>query len=403
MFIAAFIKKILTLDKHTLEESRAIYATNTIFDLAQSLLGIFIPIYIFNLSKGYLIFSNNEINNGFIWVCSYYALSSLTVIFSIFLFHDLIFQWTLKKTIFFSMIFLIASYAGLSLSEHSLYLIFIAAVFAGIHTTFYWIPYHIFFVKRADDGDAKFGTETGRRDFFTGLSSTLGPLLGALFIARLGFPILYGFAIILLLLATLPILIFVKENSHRKHSIRDVYFNFLKNRKYLKTSIALGGSITSNLIYVVFWSLMMYFGLNSFVDIGLLTTLSGIVALAFLLFVGNKIDKKRRLGVHIFGVVGNTILHLTRPFFSSIGFLYGNGILDKLNSPFYNVPFSASVYEKSLEGSVSDFLIYRELLMNGVRFLVLIMIGSLLFFTNSWTWVFYLGALGSGLTILVNF
>ncbi|MBW6442019.1 MFS transporter [Patescibacteria group bacterium] len=403
MFITAFIKKILKIDKYTLEESRAIYATNTIFGLAQSLLGIFVPIYIFNLSKDYLIFSNNEINNGFIWVCSYFALSSLIVIFSIFLFHDLIFQWTLKKTIFFSKIFLIASYAGLSLSEHSLYLIFIAAVFAGIHTTFYWIPYHIFFVKRADDGDSKFGTETGRRDFFTGLSSTLGPLLGALIIAQLGFPILYGLAIILLLLATLPILIFVKENRHRRHSFKDVYFNFLKNRKYLKTSIALGGNITSNIIYIVFWSLMMYFGLNSFVDIGLLTTLSGIVSLALLLFVGKMIDKKRKLGIHTFGVFVNTVLHLTRPFFNSICYLYANGITDNINAPFYSVPFNSSVYEKSLEGSISDFLIYRELLMHGVRFLVLVLVGFLLLFTNSWTWVFYIGALGSGLTILVNF
>lgn len=403
MSITAFIKKVIKRDSLTVDESRAIYATNTIYGLAQALLGIFIPIYVFNLSQEYLIFSDNTLTNGFIWVCSYYAVSSFVVVLSILLFHNHIFDWTLKKTIFFSKIFLIASYASLSLSEHNLYLIFVAAIFAGVHITFYWIPYHIFFVKRADDGDSKYGAETGKRDFFTGLSSTLGPLLGALIIAQLGFPILYGIAIILLLLATVPILIYVKENSHRKHSIRDVYFNFIKSRKYLNTSIALGGNITSNIIYTIFWSLMMYFGLNSFVDIGLITTLSGMVALAFILFVGNMIDKKRKLDIHIFGVIVNTVLHLTRPFFNSIGFLYGNGILDNLNSPFYNIPFSASVYEKSLEGSVSDFLIYREFIMHGVRFLILVVVCLILFFTHSWTWVFFIGALGSGLTILVNF
>ena len=222
MTIPAVVKKILKIKTHAVEESHAIYATNMIFGLAQSLLGIFIPIYIFNLSQDYILFSNDQIINGFVWVTSYYAIGSLIVILSILIFHKLIFDWTLKKTIFYSKLFLIASYACLSLSEHTIYLVFLAAFFGGIHTTFYWIPYHIFFVKRADDGDKKYGTETGRRDFLSGLASTLGPLLGALMISQLGFSILYAFAIFLLLVATLPILIFVKETSHRKHSLKDV-------------------------------------------------------------------------------------------------------------------------------------------------------------------------------------
>ena len=398
-----FIKKVFGAKSREAEESRAIYTTNTIFGLAQSLIGIFIPIYIYNLAGDYPIFSENEMTNGFIWVISYYVIVSAITILSILIFNEFIFEWSLKKTIFISKLFLIACYSCLSLGENNLYLIFLGAVFNGIHTTFYWIPYHIFFVKRVDDGDEKYGTETGKRDFLSGLASTLGPLLGALIIAQLGFPLVYAFVIILLLLATLPIIIFVDERGHRKHSLKDVFNNFLKNRDYLETTVALGGSITSNIIYIIFWSLMLYFGLKSYVEIGMITTLSGILAVAFMLFIGKMIDKKRKIGIHSFGVLVNSLLHLTRPFFSSLGFLYVNGILDNINSPFYNVPFNAAVYEKSLGASVSDFLVYRELVLHGIRLIVLVLIGLILFFTNSWMWVFFLGGLGSALTILVNF
>jgi MFS family permease len=403
MPITAFIKKLFPINKFTLEESKAIYATNTLAGLAQALLGIFIPIYIYNLSLDYPVFSNVEEINGFIWAISYYATFSLTAVVSALVFGELIFEWTLKKTIFFSKIFLIASLASLSLSTHSIYLILLAGIFRGIHTNFYWIPYHIFFVKRVDDGDEKYGSETGKRDFLLGVATSIGPLLGSLIIAQFGFTMLYGFAIVLLFLATLPIILYVEERTHRKHSMKDVYFNFIKNKKYFTTTVALGGSLVSNLVYVLFWSLMLYFGLKSFVEIGILTTFSGILALALMLVVGKIIDKNSKVSIHTFGVIGNTLLHWTRLFFGSTGFLYINGILDNVNAPFYNIPFNATIYERSLEGSVSDFLVYREIAMHAGRLIVLIFIAVLLLATNSWVWVFFLGGVASAATILVNF
>lgn len=404
MPIRFFVKKLFSSNRNRkVSESQAIYATNALSGLAESLLGIFIPIYIYNLSKSKLVFSGDELINGFIWAISFYMVTSLVTVISIVVFDRLIFEWTLKKTMFFSKLFLIASYACFSLAENNIWLIFLAAFFSGIHITFYWIPYHIFFVKGADDGDKKYGTETGRRDFVLGLSSTVGPLLGALVIAELGFPVLYGFSILLLAISTLPILLYVEEQDHRKHSLRDVYSNFLINKKYTKTTLALGGSITSNIVFVIFWSLMLYFGLGNFVEMGVITTFSGLISLALLLVVGKMTDKRSKLSTHSIGVFINTVLHLTRIFFNSTGFLYVNGMLDNINSPLYGVPFNASVYEKSLDGSVSDFLVYREITIHLFRFFVLLLIVILLLVTKCWLWVFAIGALGSALTILVNF
>ncbi|MFA6981962.1 MAG: MFS transporter [Patescibacteria group bacterium] len=403
MWLHSLLSKISRAKDYTLDEVHAIYVTHVIYGLAQSLLGIFIPIYIYNLSKEQLVLSENLVTNGFLWVILFFAVCSLVVVLSILIFGRLIFEWTLKKTIFFSQLFLIACYAFLSLAEHNLAFILIAAAFCGVHNTFYWIPYHIFFVKRADDGDKKYGAEIGKRDLLVSLSSTLGPLLGALMIAHLGFSVLYGFAIFLLLISTLPIIIFVREGEHRTHTFSDVYSNFIKNRAYIKTSLALGGSTISGTISAIFWTLMLYFGIKSFVEIGFLITSSSVLAMILLVIVGKAIDTKGKKVIHSLGVAVGSLLQISRVFFNSLGFLYANVILDNANSPSYNVPFNASIYEKSLEGSVSDFLIYREIMLHGIRLIVLVLVGVVLYLTNSWTWTFFVGAIGSILTILVDF
>ncbi|HOM78333.1 MFS transporter [Patescibacteria group bacterium] len=403
MRIPALVQKVFKTKDYTLEEVHAIYSTNVIANFAQSLLGIFIPIYIFNLTHKNEVISSDPISNGMLWVIIFFSIWSLAVVINSLLSPKIIFKLSLKKSLFISEFFLICSYVFLFLAEQNAFFVIVAALFGGMHTTYYWIPYHIFFVKKADDGDKKYGSEVGKRDFLVNLASSMAPLLGALIIAQIGFPFLYGIAILMLLVATLPILIFVQENPHRNHEFKDVFLKFLWNKKYITTTIALSGNIISNVVFAIFWSLMLYFGLQSFVEIGLITTFSGILAMILLIVVGRLIDTKGKLGIHSIGVTLNTILHLTRPFFSSTAFLYGNGIVDNINSPAYGVPFNAAIYEKSLEGSVSDFIVYRELVLHGARLIFLVVIGLVLYLTNSWIWTFYLGALGSLLTFLVNF
>lgn len=403
MKITSLLKKSDANRSYASEEVHAIYATNALSNLAQSLLSIFIPIYVFDITWKNAFLSSSEVTNGMLWAVCFFAILSLSAVVNAILGPKTIFQLSLKKSLSLSSFFLVFSYIFLFLSKNNPFLLIPSAWLQGMYNIFYWVPYHVFFVKKADDGDKKYGNEVGKRDFLVGLSSALGPLLGSLIISQWGFEFLYASAIFLLLISDLPITFFVHESSHRPHEVKDVYSNFLFNKDYTTTTLALSGSMISNIIFTIFWSLMLYFGLKSFVEIGLITTLSGILATILLVVIGKLVDSKGKLRVHFLGVVINTVLHLTRPFYNSSAFLYTNGILDNINSPIYGVPFNAAVYEKSLNGSVSDFIVYRELTMNLARFFCLVFVGLILYFSNSWTWTFYLGALGSALTIMVNF
>ncbi len=401
MSLSARVRRIIR-PRYAIEETPAIYATNVLTELANSLLGIFVPIFIFEQSHAYPVFFKSPTINGFLWIIAYYLLTSLTVVISIALLESIIFKLTLKKTMFLSKLALTLSYVFLAMSQHNLYWVLLSAVFSGIHSNLYWIPYHIFFVKRADDGDGKYGKETGRRDFYVSLATSFGPLLGSLIIARFSFSGIYAFAVFIQLFSTLPIILFVQEEPHRPHAFKDVYRNYLLNKKYRNVTLAFSGWEMEGIIYTIFWSLLLYLGLHSLVDIGVLSTLSSIVAMVLLVLIGRWIDSHGKENVHTFGVVLNTLIHVVRPFFVSPIFLYVNGTIDSLNSPLYSVPFNALMYEKSLRGSVSDYIIYREVAMHTTRVFLLLLVALALIFTQTWKWTFFVACLGSLMTLLIH-
>ncbi len=390
-------------DEYTNEEANALYATHAIMGLACTLVGIYIPLYIFELASNFPNLVERGIINSLVYICLFYALSSLTVILSTVIFDVLLARITLKKSMFYSIMLFIAHFFFVLWADTNVYALIPAAILWGLHITLYYIPYHIFFARRADDGDKKYGSETGRRDFYVGVFAAMGPLLGGLIITQMGFTALYLIAMILLLVSTIPILVFVEENKHFRHKFKDIYKGYFINKDYAGTTLSLGGIITSATIFGIFWSVMLYLGLSSFTEIGFLNTLPGIFSTVLMLIVGKIIDLKGKRVIHAFGVVINTAMHVSRLFFGSIGFLYANNIIDVINSSAYSVPFNAKIYEKSLESNVIDFMIYRELVLHLTRLFIILFVIGLLLLTGTWRWVFIVGSLGSALTYLVNF
>ncbi len=402
--LAQKIKNLLNFRKIKIEESSALYASNSLYNLALSLIGIYIPIYLFNVTAGNKIFHSHYVLNGIIWICLYSALISVFLVLTTVLFEEKLFsKLKLKKSLFFGVVLLIVHLFLLMLAERNFYLIIVAAMVGGVEATLYWIPYHIFFVKRADDGDSKYGTEVGKRGFYGGLVASLGPLLGGLIITQLGFSFLYGLAIIILLASSLPILLYVTESSHREHKIKDVFKNFLFNKQYLTTNVAFFGKVGSDVISGIFWSLVLYFGLKSFVEIGTLNTLSGIFATSLLLVVGRNLDLKGSMKIHSVGVLINSVLGVTRSFIVKPSHLYLNNIGTTINSPAYNTPFMTKVYEKaSKSGSISDFLVYRELILHASKAVILGLVCVCILLTGTWRWVFLVAAAGSAISLLIE-
>ena len=404
MILTALKNKFHIGQRYTMQEAMALYTTNALSNLAISLIGIYLPIYIYELSLDYLVLNSDPILNALIWNCLFYLVVSITTVLTILLFISTIFsKLHLKSSLFLGIIFRAISIGFLQLATTNPYFLIASAVFWGFRITFYWIPYHIFFVRRADDGDHKYGAEASKRNFFSGIATALGPLLGGLMISNLGFEPLFIITIILMLVSSLPTLLYVRESTHGKHKAKDVFSKYLLNKKYMPTNLAFFGRVTSAVIFAIFWGILLFLKLDNFVEIGILSTTAGIFATVLLLVVGKIIDSEGKKTIHAVSVFINSALHISRIFLISPLSFYVNSISDQINASAYGTAFIAATYEKTSPEKASNFMVYRQLTLHLGRIVLFPILILLIVLTGSWWWVFIIGAIGSAMTYLINY
>lgn len=388
--------------KAHISEHFALYLTQTMRVFAVSLVGVFLPIYIYINSSNYLIFHSNPTINGIIWGLSYFFLRSLgTLLFTLLLGKLIFSKFHLNRSLFASLIIQVFEIILWLMAKNNLYLMLLAGFLAGLKITLYWIPYHIYFVKKFK-GD-NYGQRTGMRYVLEKLSTGITPFIGGLVISVFGFEALFAFSVILILAAGLPVLLAVHEWKHRDHNVVDVFNNFIKNKKYKLMSIAHFGEGSEQAIYYIMWPILMYIGIASFVKIGTLVSIATIISVFTSILAGKSLDKYGSQKIHAVGVFFNTILYIPRVFIVKPIWLYVIDIADRLNSPMYSLPNMALAYEKAKRSSSgSDYIIFREITIHlGIALTAGILI-FVLMQINVWRWVFLIAAFTSSLTYLMD-
>jgi MFS family permease len=377
-----------------LSEAPALYLTHFIRTFALSLPGIFIPIFIFRLANKPILTEETVLNN-LLWIVLYYLGYAFLVSLIHFLFTDFLFsKLTFKYSIFSSLVFLIGAIICFALTESGFGFLFIGAVLCALSVHFYWIPFHIFFVRKANQG-GNFGQESATQLFLVSLASALGPLTAGLIIKGYGFELLFLLTILLLFFASVPVLFFVHETAHRHHSARKIFFNYILNPEYKKITLAFAGNGAEGIIYEIFWPTLLFLVLADFVKVGALVTISIIFSSLIILWAGRQIENQKTSFLKKGSVVVNSLLYLPRIFLTVPWGLYAIDIVDRLNGRIYNVSFITEVYDKARAAGESNFIIYREIVSHLAQFLVLGFVVLILFFAPNWKLVFLLAGLAS--------
>lgn len=407
MPLADFSKSILNTHNHLISkdiysEHAALYLTNTLRVLAINLVGVFLPIYIFINSSDYLVFHTDKTINGVIWALLYMLLRSLGVmVFSYFLSNLIFSKIHLNRSIALSLLVQIAEILLWLLARNNMYLMLIAGLLAGLKVTLYWIPYHIYFVKKFRGG--RYGKNTGKRYLFEKIVTGIAPVIGGFMIANYGFEAVFLTSILLLLSAGMPILLTVHEWKHRDHNVSSIIKNFVRVKKYKLMSLGYFGEGMDIAIFTIGWPILLYIGLSNFVKIGTLTSITTVISAFTALAAGRALDKHGSKIIHGIGVFFNSIFHIPRAFVSTPLGLYIIDIVDRLNGPLFSLPNMTLSYEKAKRSkNSSDFIIYRELM---IHFSVMIVCGALILVLariNVWRWIFLFAAFGSSLTYLMD-
>lgn len=385
-------------------EHAALYLTHTMRQMSVALIGIFLPIYIYEISPNFLIFSQSHEINGVAWVLLFFCMRSFgTLVFTYILGNSLFSKIHLQRAIIISFFVLIAEMLVLLYADRNLYLIIIAGLLAGLKVTTYWIPYHGFFVKKMGDVSGHFGKKTGIRFSLVRIVTGLAPFVGGLIITVFGFNVLFIASIMLLVVASIPILNSVNEGSHIKHDPLKITRDYLLKKKYAKVTLAFFGDGAEALVYAIFWPILLFVVLDNFVKLGSLNSVSLLISSISMYFVGRLVDKYGSKLVHGVGIFINSAFYIPRIFISNALFFYGLDVADRFNSAFYSVPNMTLAYEKAAKAeNASDFIIYRELAIHVSIVLFSCILMVILPIVGVWRWVFAIAAIGSILTYLLD-
>jgi len=369
----------------------ALYATESLRNFGLSLVGIFIPIYIW------------QFTGNFFWLPAYIFIASVSILIFTFPFIALIRKIGIFKSVFLSNILRLVLLGALLYAPQFLPLLVLAAVLEGILIPTYWIPYHFIYCKEGTDG--AFGRQIGLMGMFSVGASFLAPLLGGLVISQFGFPALYVLGIVIILISSLP-LGFARDHLEIEaiSSFSDIVRGFLAKEDrpvFLGlSSLRVAATVESFLI----WPIFLFTVVDSFAVLG---GIASALTLFWLVAVGpisTSIDKlgfKKALWV---GSGTSALFWGTVGFATSVPAVFGLALARTIFSPFLGITPDVIVYTIARSRKILDFIVRRELAIHvGGLFAAIVIAGLWALFPANWPVLFSVGAAGSMGAVLIAY
>ncbi len=369
-------------DKH--DELTEIYSSIAIRSIGFGMIGIFIPIYLYDLG-----FAVQEI-------FLFYAYFFIFRIPLSFIGGRIVGQLGPKHSIAISTIMSIIFLSLLiSLSLVGWPLLLLALVFTSANGLFF-IALHTDFSKVKDKKHG--GKELGWLTIFQDIGSAAGPIVGGV-IASVFYP---EFSIVIAIFALLASLIplFITNEPVKVH--QHLKYKGFGLKRHVKNFIAISSLniqvVSNKLLWPLFLALVV-FADQKYAKLGIIVGVSVFIAIFSAHMFGKFIDNKKGLYLLRYGVAMNTLLSLVRGLISTTGGAIAVNILEKPVILSYRMPLVKALYDSTdnYEGHRIVYLVWFEVYVAIAKAIFCIFLFILCFFIDPFE-VLKLGFLIAGIT-----
>lgn len=331
------------------DELSELYVSTMLRSLSLSLIGIFVPIYLYEL--GY------DLHVIFLFMASLFVARMVSDLISGFL----VARFGPKHIMLISYIMQIVSLAQL-LSLPSLHwpLASVAATY-GLANSLFFTAYHVDFSKiiHAEHG----GKELGSMTILERIGAAIGPVAGGVVATMFGAEYTIEAAIVVMAAAVIPLFASAEPVRPRQK----LHFSGLPYRRLWRDYLSYAGSVgCSNTISVGIWPLfiaVVIFTSHTYAAVGLVTSISIISAIVSARLIGQLIDKRR--GRQLLGVAAaaTSFVHLIRLMTFGFGGVTLVGMADQALTSGYKMPYTKGMYDRadSLPGYRIAYLVTMEM------------------------------------------
>jgi MFS family permease len=322
---------------------------------AKSMIGIFIPAYLWGLG-----FSIRGI-----------AFFYIVYFFFVAVFVPFCFKAAAKWGIKHNMI------AGLLISLVYIYLLYlvkygfpfwIAAVIGALYVAYYWSGFHADFARFTVKKET--GKELGSIRFLSEMFSLAGPLAGALILTRFNFTVLMFIVGFFILLSILPLLISRDRYAPYRFRFRDIFSE--RNTKYILSFEATG---IINVVAEMAWPLFIFISLHTYISLGAIVTVTSVLVAFLTLYIGQLADYLKTSKIVVAGSTFHSLLWIIRYFVSAAYSIFFVNLGSSISYMMFDLPYNKFVYHRAIkEKNQTEFFIMREWSMVVGRMVVLLFI-----------------------------
>ncbi len=310
-------------------ELNALYASIVLRDLAFSMVGIFVPLYLFVGLKYSLSF-----------VILFYLIYSLSYMLFIFPSSKLVNIFSFKYIVLISSPLYISYFILLDFIPSYSWLFYLVPFLLGVADSFFWLGFHFEFSEASDYKER--GREVGNWFNLSLFSGLVGPLIGGSLLLVSGFELLF-FIVAALISGSVVPMFFCKY----KNKIMEVEFKKIFSVKFLKDGIAFFGNGGTGIVGGIFWPIFVFSFLQGYLKLGSLATILSLFTLLFTILVGKLSDRYSRRFIVKIGSIFNCLSWLMRIFAKNTLHMVGLYFFGGFSSMTAELPFSALMYDKS--------------------------------------------------------
>ncbi len=255
-------------------------------------------------------------------------------------------------------LFLISYLSLISYIPSYPYLLYVAAIIGGIEMSFFWIPLNILFVRNSDHGSM--GQSISKLSAYSKALSILCPIVGAYIILHFNYNILFIIAMLIVLVASLPLWPLRSEKTNFKFTKQSVSKIWVEKKKLFLPEVISSFAETGSLILTLF----IYLKFLSVVQIGIVGTLTAFTGVLFTITIGKLTDlwDKHRL-IKISSVIASIIwiyCFIIGQIIPNIWLFYIATVAVTLTVKVFIVPYQSILFSNAKKDD-AQFIVLREI------------------------------------------
>ena len=338
-------------------ELSEIYVSIGLRDLALSMTGIFVPLYLY-IDLKYSLTS----------VMLFFLVYSLAMLFSSPFAGKFVSRYGIKHGILMSMFgFVIYTLLLIVLPYSHMY--FLPALIWGIANSFYWVSFHSDFTKFSDGKNR--GQEVSLWFITAYLGILLGPILGSIIITFLGFETLFVIVSLLLLLSAAPLFLSSEFYQKTHFSFKHIFKEFPLKETYIYITMGLRVVVSQAALPI-----FVFIILNEYISLGAVASIAALGSMIIGFFVGKlSRNEARERTMFRYGALFHSIGWFILFFVKSFVQVAVVNLYLAVSYIFVDIPHHTLVYgEAKKSGKILEYFVYRETMLNIGRVLGILII-----------------------------